>query len=306
MTNSAAQPRGLHLWWVAIRPKTLGLAISPVIIGAALAWSSKGTVQNPEVPWLILLCAIAIQAATNLFNDVKDHLNGTDTADRVGPPRITALGWALPHQVSIGALTICLIALLGGFHLVTIGGWPIFFGGLAALWAGYLYSNGPYPISRSPFGEVVVIAFFGLFAVIGTVYLMSGTFGPDAIIWGLIMGLPGGAVLLLNNIRDYESDRRAGRRTLAILMGPQQAPKLYGALVLLPYVLIVVGAIFEWIPIGTTLGIVTMLFAIRNIQNLASTPHNVELNPLLGATVKCQTLTAIMAALGLLFVNTVA
>lgn len=284
---------------MAIRPKTLGLAISPVILGAAIAWSGHNAAVRPEVPLIILLCAIAIQAGTNLFNDAQDHLNGTDDPARLGPPRITALGWALPHQVSTAGLTAFLIALLGGLYLIQTGGWPIFFGGLTALGAGYLYSRGPYPVSHSPFGEVVVIAFFGLFAVGGTVYLMTGHVPHSAYLWGLVLGLPAGGVLMLNNIRDADGDHRAGRRTLAILLGNGFARGVYGGLMLAPFALIALAVGGGLVSPGALAGFAALPLAIKTVRALGATPTGPALNLLLAKTVQFQALLAISAALGL-------
>lgn len=299
MSGTLTQPRGVQLWWQAVRPKTLGMAIHPVILGTALVWTDQAAIVRPQVPLVILLCAMAIQAGTNLFNDAQDFVNGTDTTNRIGPPRITALGWALPHQVSAAGLFTFLIALLGGLYLISIGRWPIFFGGLAALWAGYLYSRGPYPISRSPFGELVVIAFFGLFAVGGTVYLMSENVTVGTLLWGVIAGLPAGAVLLLNNIRDMNSDRLAGRRTLAIVAGLNPARRIYSAMVLLPFVLIGIGVALNLTTPGALLGVLALPLVLKNISALSKLDPSPALNPVLGATVRGQGLLVICAAVGL-------
>jgi len=296
----SAQPTAVRLWWQAIRPKTLGMAASPVMLATALAWSGKAPITHVEVPLVILLCAIAIQAGTNLFNDKQDFLNGTDGAARLGPPRVTALGWALPHHVSTAGLTAFLIALLGGLYLITIGGWPIYILGLASLGAGYLYSHGPYPISRSPFGELVVIGFFGLAAVTGTYFLHTGVVTLAAWIWGVAIGLPAGAVLLLNNVRDEVSDRAAGRKTLAILICIKASRMLYGMLVLAPYVLSVVCVAMGLTPMGALLGLLTLPLAIKNTSAFGTTAPSAALNPLLGATVRCQGLFALLSALGML------
>ena len=300
MTTSA--PKGISLWWQAIRPKTLGMAASPVLLGTALAWTGEIPVTHLEVPFVILLCAMAIQAGTNLFNDAQDFINGTDNAggtERLGPPRVTALGWALPHQVSAAGLSAFLIALLGGLHLIGTGGWPIFFLGLISLGTGYLYSHGPYPISRSPFGELVVIGFFGVAAVGGTVYLQTGALSPVTILWGVIMGLPAGAVLLLNNVRDKVGDEHAGRRTVAILIGLGPSRTLYAILVLVPYVLMGVCVAIQLTPPATLLSLITLPLALKNIQIFNQTDPGPHLNPLLGATVRFQGLLATSITIGL-------
>ena len=303
-TVTDVHPVGIALWWQAIRPKTLGMAINPVLVGTAIAWLTAGHMIAPQVPLVILLCAIAIQAGTNLFNDLQDGVQGTDTTDRLGPPRLTALGWAKPHQVSIAALTAFLIALLGGLYLITFGGWPIFFGGLAALGAGYLYSYGPYPVSRTPLGELVVIAFFGVFAVAGTVYLMTGTVPLAAVMWGIVMGLPAGAVLLLNNVRDIHSDTLSGRKTLAILIGVPASRVAFAVLLALPFIIVGIGAAQGWEPIGGLAMLAAVPHAYRTVTRFFNTPPSVQLNPLLGATVRLQGLMAITAIVGMAILAT--
>lgn len=275
-------PKGFALWVQAIRPKTLGMAISPIVMGTALAWTGADVVIHPEAPLVILLCAIAIQAGTNLFNDAQDYLNGTDDAERLGPPRVTSQGWALPHQVSAAGLTAFLIALLGGLYLITSGGWPIFFLGLGSLWAGYLYSHGPYPVSRSPFGEVVVIAFFGIAAVGGSVYLQTGTISHTAWLWGLAMGLPAGAVLLLNNVRDRVGDQQSGRRTLAILVGEKTSYQLYDALMLGPLILVIFSVALGMTSMGALAGLATLPLALKTYGLFAPPPAAKRLTPCSG------------------------
>lgn len=303
------RPSLLGVWWQAIRPKTLGMAVSPVLVGTALAWresmSHAQPVPHMEVPAVIVLCAIAIQIGTNLFNDAQDFANGTDGpggAQRLGPPRITALGWALPHQVSAAGLSVFLLALLGGLHLIGIGGWPIFFLGLASLGAGYLYSHGPYPISHSPFGEVVVIAFFGVFAVAGTYYLQTGDVSNAAVLLGVAIGLPAGAVLLLNNVRDRKGDKDAGRRTVAIRIGLNASRSLYGVLMLSPFVLLGIGVASQILTPGALCGLATIPLALKAVRAFRATEPGVGLNPLLGATVKFQGLLALTTGAGLFVV----
>ncbi|MDY0011874.1 MAG: 1,4-dihydroxy-2-naphthoate octaprenyltransferase [Rhodocyclaceae bacterium] len=232
-----ARPRGLALWWLAIRPRTLSLAAMPVLVGSALAWR-----QGAPLAWLplavALLCALLIQAGTNLYNDAGDFLRGNDGPTRLGPARVTAAGLATPSQVRRAAALTFGAALLGGVYLVALGGWPIFLIGLASLAAGWAYSGGPRPLSHSPWGEVCVLLFFGLAAVAGSHYLQSSRLAPSALVAGLALGAHAAAVLLVNNVRDVEADRRVGRRTLAILLGPTIARWLYLALMLTPFPLL--------------------------------------------------------------------
>ncbi|MDJ0738599.1 MAG: 1,4-dihydroxy-2-naphthoate octaprenyltransferase [Gammaproteobacteria bacterium] len=227
----------LQAWWIGVRPKTLTLAVVPVVVGSAMAWHDGGAFS--ALPFAVtLVCALSIQAGTNLFNDVYDAARGTDAADRVGPTRITAAGLASPRQVKRGAWLAFGLAFIGGLYLVAVGGWPILLIGLASLTAGWAYSGGPRPLSHTAWGEVFVVVFFGLVAVGGSYYLQRGTLTSAALGVGLAMGLHAAAVLLVNNLRDHASDRRAGRRTLVHVTRPARAYWLYGLLLLGPFPLL--------------------------------------------------------------------
>jgi len=226
-----------RLWWTAIRPRTLSLSITPVIVGSTLAWY-----QGAAIAWAPLLvaalCALLIQAGTNLFNDASDAERGNDGADRVGPLRITSAGLATAAQVKRAAWSLFAAALLGGLYLIAYAGWPILALGLASLLAGWAYSGGPRPLSYTAWGEVFVILFFGLAAVGGSFYLQYASVSWTAVLVGLALGLHAAAVLLVNNVRDLHSDRRAGRRTLATLTTLDRAQWLYGVFMLAPFPLL--------------------------------------------------------------------
>ncbi len=227
------------LWWTAVRPRTLSLSLTPVIVGSALAWY-----EGAAIAWAPLLvaalCALLIQAGTNLFNDASDAERGNDGPDRVGPLRITAAGLATAAQVKQAAWALFAVALLGGLYLVLHGGWPILALGLASLLAGWAYSGGPRPLSYTAWGEVFVIIFFGLAAVGGSFYLQHASLSFVAVAVGFSLGLQAAAVLLVNNVRDLESDRRAGRRTLATLTTTESAHWLYGVMMLAPFPILAV------------------------------------------------------------------
>jgi 1,4-dihydroxy-2-naphthoate octaprenyltransferase len=180
-----------------------------------------------------MLAAAAIQIGTNLWNDAADAARGTDQPDRLGPPRMTALGLMDGAEVRRGALAAFGVAALAGLYLAGIGGWPIVAIGLVSLALGYLYSLGPYPLSGLPVGEILVIAFFGVVAVSGMAYLNGADpFDGRALVTGLIIGLPAAAVLMLNNHRDRVQDARAGRHTLALVLGPVASRLSYFAALL--------------------------------------------------------------------------
>lgn len=226
----AALPRPA-LWVIAARFKTVSLSQMPVLAGCWLA-AGQGTWQ-PGVMLAAMLAAGAIQVGTNLWNDAADAASGVDRDDRLGPPRMTALGLLDGAEVRRAALAAFGLAVLAGLYLVSLGGWPIIAIGLASLAFGYLYSMGPFPMSGLPFGEVLVILFFGLVAVSGTGWLQGvAPFTLETLALGLVIGLPAAAVLMLNNHRDRAQDGRAGRRTLAILLGQAVSRLVYFALLL--------------------------------------------------------------------------
>ena len=222
-------PRPL-LWVIAARLKTLSLSLTPVMAGTWLA-ASKGAWRG-DVLIAASLAAVAIQVGTNLWNDSADAARGVDTPERLGPPRVTALGLLSPVAVRIAAASAFLVAAVAGLYLTAIGGAVILAIGIASLAMGYLYSMGPVPLSMTPFGEALVIVFFGICAVAGTAYLHDPSFDLRAIELGAVLGLPAAAVLLINNHRDRRTDRLAGtwlagRRTLAILIGETGSRLLY-------------------------------------------------------------------------------
>lgn len=237
MTAACPRPRGLALWWQAMRPRTLSLAATPVLCGGALAWHAGQPVAG-LVLLLTLACAGLIQAGTNLFNDAADA-GGSDGPERIGPLRVTAAGWVSAHAVRRAALGCFAVAFVGGIYLVIVGGWPIFVIGLASLAAGWAYSDGPRPLSHTAWGEVWVLAFFGLAAVAGSQALQGLAPGYPALLVGLALGSMGAAVLLVNNVRDQAADQLAGRRTLAAALGDRCARRLYAALILAPFPLLV-------------------------------------------------------------------
>ncbi|MFP4361738.1 MAG: 1,4-dihydroxy-2-naphthoate octaprenyltransferase [Alphaproteobacteria bacterium] len=229
MDTQHGQPPRPLVWWYALRPKTLSLAAAPVLAGTAWAVLAAG-VFRAEVLVLALACATAIQVATNLWNDALDSERGVDRGLRLGPRRATAAGWLTTSAVRRMALVVFGLAAALGLVLVGLGGWPILAIGAAGIACGLAYSAGPYPLASTPFGEIAVLAFFGIAGVAGTVLLHGAAITAEVLLLGVVIGLPAAAVLLVNNHRDRVCDARAGRRTLAILLGPRATQRLYGAL----------------------------------------------------------------------------
>lgn len=287
-------PDGWRLWWLAIRPRTLTISVAPVVVGTALAWQDTGSVDaRPLVASLI--GALAIQAGTNLFNDVGDALRGGDQPMRQGPPRVTALGWASPERVRRAALVCFALAAAVGLYLSWLGGLPIMALGIASLVTGWAYSGGPRPIAYTPLGELFVVAFFGIGAVGGTYFLQTNTLSFAVVVTGIGIGLVAAAVLLANNYRDMEPDRLAGRRTLAILAGAEASPLIYGTLLAASMVL----PASPWGPPGGILSLGVAPFALFLFRRFVSEPRGPAFNSILAATARFQLLLAVLLAVGL-------
>ena len=222
-------------WLLAIRIKTLTAAISPVIIGSALAYhdgSFKGVIFV-----IILIASILIQIGANIANDVYDFEKGSDRFDRLGPIRVTQAGLISPRKMKHGMGIVFSLAICFGALLVNEGGWPIVYIGLASIVAGIAYTGGPYPLGYHGWGDVFVFIFFGLIAVPGTYYLHLGYITKLSIYVGVAMGMLSSALLLVNNIRDIDTDQLSGKKTLAVRIGKNASRVQYMVLILLPFAL---------------------------------------------------------------------
>lgn len=296
ISTTAGRPRGWQLAWLAIRPRTLTLAITPVLLGSSLAWADGHAVQV-GVLVIALACALLIQIGTNLHNDAADFRRGTDNDQRIGPPRVAAAGWVSPEALVRASLASFGLALLLGVLLVRHGGWPILLIGLASLAAGWCYSGGPVPVSHTAWGECFVLAFFGLAAVTGSHWLQGLQASPDPWLGGLALGLPAAAVLLVNNYRDLEGDERAGRRTLVSRLGRDGARTTYALLLVLP--VLPVLALATRRP-GAAVALLALPLAWRLVRRLQQTPPGPWLNEQLAATAKYGTLLGLLLAMGVL------
>jgi 1,4-dihydroxy-2-naphthoate polyprenyltransferase len=236
--TAASAPTAPNPWLTAIRPRTLPVAVVPVLVGSVLAWHDAGAL-SAAILVATMVAALLIQIATNLHNDVSDFERGADDpGTRLGPRRATAEGWLSPAEVRRGAIWSFAGAGLTGLWLVWQGGWPILAIGIASIACAWAYSGGAKPIAYSSLGELFVWLFFGVAAVTGSYYLQTGRFDAMALAAGVLLGMPAAAVLVVNNHRDRENDRRAGRRTFAVVFGAAASRYEYGLLMLLPFLLL--------------------------------------------------------------------
>lgn len=224
------------MWWQAARPKTLTAAIVPVVLATSLA-HFLGFEPSWWIPFCALLASLAIQIATNLFNDALDFVKGTDNEQRIGPKRITQAGLATPKQV-LRAAVFCLVgATLLSIPLILHGGLPILFIGLVSLFMGYAYTSGPFPLSYKGVGEIFVILFFGVLAVSGVVFLITGQWWLEAFIAGLQVGLHCTVLLAINNLRDVNGDRVSQKLTFPVRFGVAAAKIEIAFLLFFPFFL---------------------------------------------------------------------
>lgn len=295
MSEAATDPRARlatlpapALWLIAARLKTVSLSQVPVLAGGWLA----GAALRLDVMIPAMVATASIQIGTNLWNDAADAARGVDGPDRLGPPRMTALGLLDGASVRRAALASFGLAALAGLWLAAIGGWPIVAIGLASLALGYFYSMGPRPLSGLPYGEVLVVAFFGVVAVSGSGWLMGvDPFAARTLAAGMMIGLPAAAVLMLNNHRDRVQDARAGRRTLAIVIGPPASRLVYAAVLLaaLGFGAALRPTVWLAVPGALALGLGHAMW---------HWPVSRRLNRLLGLTAAFQALLLLVVALG--------
>jgi 1,4-dihydroxy-2-naphthoate octaprenyltransferase len=241
------RPGSWDAWRVALRPKTLWIATIPAIVGTCLAWSLAGAF-DPWIAFIALNSAVMMQVVTNLQNDVGYTERGAETGRRVGLPRATANGWLSPREVKRAIVAAIALAQIVALPLMIRGGWPIVATSVASTAAAWAYMGGPRPIAFTPWGELTVFLFFGLVAVCGTYYVQSGRIDAGAWIAATGIGMHAASVLLVNNFRDREHDARTGRRTLAVVLPASAATRLYGALVLAPFALVVALAVISGNP----------------------------------------------------------
>lgn len=233
MTMPTGRPSSLAAWCLAMRPRTLPAAIGPVLVGTAAALAHHTFVALPAAA--ALAGALLLQIAVNLANDYFDHRRGIDTDQRLGPIRVTQSGLIAPEQVFTAMWLVLALAGLCGAYLIVVGGWPVLIIGLAAIGGVIGYSGGPYPLASNGLGDLAVFIFFGPVAVCGTYFVQAHELTWGVFLWSLPTGLLITAILVVNNLRDIDTDRNAGKHTLAVMLGPRRTRWEYTLLVLTAY-----------------------------------------------------------------------
>lgn len=300
MTSSQPPRSPIQIWLLAARPKTLPAAAVPVIVGTAIAFSEGFFAPLPALA--ALLGAILIQIGTNFANDVFDYQKGADTNARLGPLRVTQAGLLTPRQVMSGMVIAFALATLVGLYLVFVGGWPIVLIGLFSIASGIAYTGGPYPLGYHGLGDIFVFIFFGLVAVCGTYYVQALSLSLAAIWAALPIGLLATAILVVNNLRDIETDRQAGKRTLAVRFGERGARLEYNLLLALSYLV----PMLMWFSGSGNFGVLLALLSIPlaiPLLRLVNTEKGRILNQGLARTARLELIYGGLFAVGVSLVS---
>jgi 1,4-dihydroxy-2-naphthoate octaprenyltransferase len=283
---------------MAARPRTLPAAVAPVLVGTALAGYLH--IFHPLRFVAALLGAIFIQVGTNLSNDYSDARRGADTEDRLGPVRVTAGGLVPPRQVLVATYVTFGLAVLAGVYLIVVAGWQLLLVGAASILAGVAYTGGPKPYGYEGLGEVFVFLFFGVVAVAGSFFVQTQHLDWEAFALSVPVGLLAAAILIVNNVRDIDSDRRARKRTLAVRMGRERTRALFAVTVYLAYVLVTITWLFGPVKAWIMLTWLSLPLAVAVTRVVRSRSDGPSLNGALARTGMLQLVFCTLLSAGLL------
>jgi 1,4-dihydroxy-2-naphthoate octaprenyltransferase len=286
-----------NAWVLAIRPRTLPAAAAGVVMGAALAWRDGHF--RIDAALVCLFTALLLQIGSNLANDVFDFERGTDTTERLGPTRVTQAGLLTPKQVKAGMAVVFGLAVILGLYLAWLGGWIILIVGVAAIVSAIAYTGGPIPIGYHGLGDIFVFIFFGLASVAGTYYIQAET--VSSAVW--LMTIPPGliitAILVVNNLRDLENDRKAGKHTLAVRMGEHATKIQYIICIVIAYLILIPVAWVGLIPWKALVAWLSLPLAIQGTR-VVLTQKGRPLNMALAKTGQTALAFSLLFWLGLL------
>ncbi len=288
----------MRVWILATRPKTLPAAVAPVIVGSAMAYAHQRFVLLPALAALAV--ALLLQVGVNLANDYFDFTKGIDTEDRLGPVRVTQSGLISPGRVKFSMTMVFVLSLLPGLYLISIGGWPVVVIGAASIIAALAYSGGPFPLASHGFGDLFVFIFFGLVAVSGTYYVQALHITPMVVLMGIIVGLLITAILVVNNLRDIQTDRKTGKRTLAVVIGVKGTRAEYTILLAGGYAI----PVFIWLggfaSAWVLLPLASLPLAFLQIRLIRQPSDGPALNDLLAKTARLSFFFSVLLAIGLI------
>lgn len=286
----------VRAWIMASRPRTLTASIVPVVVGTAVAVRDR--VFNPWVALAALFSAVMIQIGTNLANDLFDFKKGADTHTRLGPTRVTSARLLTPREVEIGMWVVFGLAAASGLYVIYVGGWPMLVIGVASILAGVAYTAGPFPLGYNGLGDLAVFIFFGLVAVLGTYYAQARAVTLGAVLAAVPVGALATAILVVNNVRDADTDRAAGKRTLAVLLGRGAARAEYAVLLTLAYAAPLALWLLRGASVWALLPLLTLPVAVR-LARVVITTEGPALNRALAGTAQLLALYGVLFALGI-------
>lgn len=293
----------LRIWFMAARIRTLPAAVAPVLVGTAAAVYDAGDFGRVGGFVVALLGSIFIQIGTNLANDYSDARRGADTADRLGPVRVTSQGLVTPKRVLAATYLAFALATACGIYLAVLAGPVIIFIGVISIAAGVLYTGGPRPYGYAGLGEVFVFLFFGLVAVNGSYYVQLEDLSTLSVGLSIAVGLLSTAILVVNNVRDIDTDRRAGKQTLAVRMGRKRTRSLYLVLVVGGWVALVATVAINGGPLLACVGLLSGVIAGKPIQAVRTHTDGPALNGALAGTGAVLGLFSLLVSAGLLIAS---
>ncbi len=285
---------------MAARVRTLPAAIAPVLVGTAAAVYWAGELPRVGAFAAALVGSIFIQIGTNLANDYSDARRGADTADRLGPVRVTSAGLVTPQRVLNATWIAFAVAVACGIYLAAVAGIVILLVGAVSIAAGVLYTGGPRPYGYAGLGEVFVFLFFGLVAVNGSYYVQVEELDALPLGLSIAIGFLSTAILVVNNVRDLETDRRAGKMTLAVRMGRRNAVGLYRGLVLGAYLVLPIALLADGASAWPLIAFVSLPLAVPPLRAMSNRTDGPALNAALAATGVLLAAFSLLVSIGLL------
>jgi 1,4-dihydroxy-2-naphthoate octaprenyltransferase len=285
---------------MAARPRTLPAAVAPVLVGTAAAVQWVGHLPRVGAFLAALVGSVFIQIGTNLANDYSDAKRGADTADRLGPVRVTSAGLVTPQRVMRATWVAFAVAVACGIYLATVAGIVILLVGAVSIAAGVLYTGGPRPYGYAGLGEVFVFLFFGLVAVNGSYYVQVEQLDALPLGLSIAIGFLATAILVVNNVRDLETDRRAAKMTLAVRMGRANAVALYRVLVLGAFAMLPIALVAGEASLLPLIGLLSLPLALKPMRAMSSHTDGPALNGALAATGALLGVYSLLVTAGLL------
>jgi len=297
-TGAVAASGKWRAWVTAARVPTLPAAVSPILVGAAAA--ARGGHFRPLASLVALVSSVLIQIGTNLANDLFDFKKGADAGERLGPLRVTQAGLLSPGEVAAGTIVSFGLAALLGLYLVHVAGWPLLVVGILSIASGVLYTGGPWPLGYHGLGDLFVFIFFGLVATMGTYYVNADSLSVPALVVSIPIALLVTAILVVNNLRDIEPDRAAGKFTLAVLIGARATRLEYAVMVtvayLMPLAMRLSGMLSNWF----WLPWLSLPVAVAQVRTVMEGAEGPPLNRVLKGTGEMELLYSALLAASLL------